>query len=129
MLPNILHSVCLLSFRKWVCQWQVLVLSWSRGIDKTTIYVICVCGEAEVLVGRCSASGPKLMVLETYGDDCTLSVRCHEHTKQFNRKFGLLLANAKQHSKDLCSCGFCLDAVCEALSSVLLIIHLLTTSI
>lgn len=31
--------------------------------------VICVCGEAEVLVDPCSTSGPKLMVLETYGDD------------------------------------------------------------
>lgn len=33
------------------------------------------------------------MVLGTYGDDCTLSVRCHEHTKQFNMKFRLVLAN------------------------------------
>lgn len=62
-----------------------------------------------------------------FGSICTLSVRCHEHTKQFNVKSALGLANAKQHSSDLFNRGFCLDAMCEALSSVLLIIHLLTT--
>lgn len=39
------------------------------------------------------------MVLEAYVGDCTLSVRCHEDTAQFNMKFVLVLANAKQHSK------------------------------
>lgn len=61
-----------------------------------------------------------------FGSICTLSVRCHEHTKQFV-KSALGLANAKQGSSDLFNRGFCLDAMCEALSSVLLIIHLLTT--
>lgn len=59
---------------------------------------MCVCGKAEVLGAPCSISGPKLMVLEAYVDDCTLSVRYHEHTEQFNIKSALVLANAKQHS-------------------------------
>lgn len=43
----------------------------------------------------CSTSGPELMVLGMYGDDCTLSVRGHEHTKQFR----LVLANANNAVK------------------------------